>query len=346
MSTMLLLVALALVGFAGGRWLRGQPVARRRRVAWPLAGLPLAGLGLIMLGGLLGSDKLGWLGGLALMFMLPAALPLLAGAALGWLSAGRGDRARHAAADQAGDATRAAAPAPRQPAPQAALPAAPSATSRLPLLLVVLAVGCGFWVLIGLGFRFHGQKAPAPIDAGLWPALGLLLLLLALALRAALRHWRRRRRLAQQAALRSEPPLQGERRRQWLAELAADPRTRVYAERIAAGDVFWTPERVAYDLDPQATACCTHLAPLERALRDAGWPLCLAGPAHVDAAVRTDEAAVRARWALPACVRYEEFVAWDRAVEDLPVARWHCTQCESLLSVRHPQAGDASFSRS
>ena len=339
MSTLLLLAGLVLLGLLGAWGWRALPAAQRRRAAALLASLPAAALGLIVLGGVLGSDELGWLGGLALMFMLPLALPLLAGAALGRLfggQAGRRGAPPAPAAREAVSSPRASASAGHEAARGAA------AASRWPLLLVMLAVACGFWVLIGLGFRFHGQTAPAPIDAGLWPALALLLVLLALGLRAALRHFRRCRRLARQAAQRSEAPLQGERRRQWLAGLAADPRTRGYAERIAAGDVFWTPERVAYDLDARASACCAHLAPLERAMREAGLPLRLVGPDHVEAGVRTDEAAVRARVALPGCVRYEEFVAWDRAVEDLPVARWRCTQCESLLSVRHPRAADAA----
>lgn len=337
---LVLLGALAIGGFVGGRWLRGQAAGIRRRVLWVFCGLPLAAFGLIPLGGLLGSDTLGWLGGLSLMFMIPLALPLLVGATLGWCL-GR----RHPAGSAELPLTsRARSPASRPSAAETvARPAAPAARTppdaRRALLLVMLAVGCCFWVLIALGFRLHGQAAPAPLETGLVPAGVLLVALSVWGLRTL---WFRRGAVADRPAATPHWP-GSERgndadwktqRRRWLEAMAADPRRRVYAERIAAGESFWTPDRVEYDLDPEKSTCCEHLAPLERAMRRAGVWVRLDRAGCADAAVSTDEAAVRARWPLPKAVRYEERTAWERSADDPPVARWFCADCQSILCVR------------
>ena len=218
------------------------------------------------------------------------------------------------------------------------------------LLLVILAVGCGFWVLIAIGFRLHGQAGPAPLDAGLVPAGVLLIALSVWGLRTL---WFRRRAVVERPAATPHRP-GSERgsdadwktqRRRWLEAMAADPRRRVYAERIAAGEPFWTPDRVEYDIDPEKSTCCEHLAPLERAMRRAGVRLRLDGVGRADAVVSTDEAAVRARWPLPRSVCYEERIARERSVDDPPVARWFCADCQSVLCVRsaRTEAGLPAF---
>ena len=121
--------------------------------------------------------------------------------------------------------------------------------------------------------------------------------------------------------------------------MAADPRRRAYAERIKAGDTFWTPDRVEYDLDASATTCCVHLAPLERAMRAAGVRVRLSGAGRADALAVTEEGAVRAMLSLPASVVYEELSAYDRSAEDPPVARWRCDPCNTLIWVVHPRVG-------
>lgn len=123
----------------------------------------------------------------------------------------------------------------------------------------------------------------------------------------------------------------------WIAAIAADPRRRRYFEMIQAGDVFWTPSRIEYDLDPAATTCCVHLAPIEAAMRAAGLRVRLDAAGSARAECRIDAQTLAQRFALPDCVKYEELIAYDRSVEDPPQARVLCTACASRIWVVHPR---------
>jgi hypothetical protein len=61
-----------------------------------------------------------------------------------------------------------------------------------------------------------------------------------------------------------------------------------YAAMIGAGD-YWSDAQIACDLDPGQLATCVHLAPTERADREAGLaPKPASSPLHVDARRRIE----------------------------------------------------------
>lgn len=323
----------------GGRWLLGGAAAV---LAFPVVMFGLANL--------LGSDVLGWVAGLSMMVLLALGLPagagLLVGAALGrWrrgVPAPAPGPVGAAPAPVPGPAGAAPAPA-AGPAPAAAPTPSPRAAPRTTphpqrgLLWVMAGVAAGFWVALAVGFRWHGQVAPAPLDAGLWPAAAVLLFALVRGAKA-LRHLPLRSAHGVYGGRAPRHSNWAQQHQHWLATLRADPLRRVYAERIAAGDSFWTPDRIEYDLDPAATACCTHLAPIEHRMRAEGLVVRLQGGQGVQAHCRLAAAALP----LPPEVVYEEPQAHDRSLEDPPVARLRCTTCPSTLWVRHArEAPDA-----
>lgn len=220
------------------------------------------------------------------------------------------------------------------------------------LLVAMAAVACGFVVLLGAGFRLHHQTPPEPLGWRFYPAL--------VALAAIVVFVVVKRPFAADATPRTLNPvdlrrlrgrMRAEReawevdRRRLIAELAADPARRKYAERIEAGQ-SWNPAQIAYDMDPEATATCRHLRPIEAAMRRAGLNLKLETETRVSADGVVDERALRAQFQPPRSVRYVEAYLGGRAVEDDPVAFLRCETCESIIATTHPRMmrpGEAVF---
>jgi hypothetical protein len=196
-------------------------------------------------------------------------------------------------------------------------------------------VGALFWVLLWLGFRWGGQQPPAELTQGVVPASLVLIAALALGVRWM---WRRRASFANTFAPSgiSIDVFAKAERRKWLASLAADPRRQRYAVMIEGGDSFWTPERIEYDLDPNATTCCEHVAPIELAMRSSGVIIRMSGAGVATAQCRIDADVLSRRYTLPASVAYQELHNYDRSIHDPPEARLHCDVCSSSLWVRHP----------
>ena len=144
------------------------------------------------------------------------------------------------------------------------------------------------------------------------------------------------RALAMSAPVRSGDSRVRAERRKWLASLAADPRRHRYAELIEAGDSFWTSERIEYDLNPNATTCCEHLAQIESKMRAAGVIVRMSGIRYAFAHCRIDADALSTHLKLPAGVGYEELHVYDRSIHDPPEARVHCETCPSSIWVKHP----------
>ena len=109
----------------------------------------------------------------------------------------------------------------------------------------------------------------------------------------------RRWRLSDRAAL--EATLQR------YHELLADPRRAHHAAGVLQG-LRWSDAQLAYFDDPAARITCVHLQPVEAALRLAGRPCWPQGQAELGTDAALQFAALRAHYALPACVRecYEE----------------------------------------
>jgi hypothetical protein len=206
--------------------------------------------------------------------------------------------------------------------------------------LAATFVAAGFWVVLAIGFRLHDQRAPGGLDEGLIPALTALIITTTLGLRAL---WLNRSKATpsiQIPTLTRKPSVEMAERLAWIERMKLDPRRRRYAEMIETGDSFWSPDRVEYDLDAEATTCCAHLAPIESAMRHAGINVRLSMPGTVDAACAIDSARLSREFNLTDSVKYEELVVYDRSLEDPPQARLTCSACNSRIWVVHPSQAD------
>lgn len=289
-----------------------------------LVGVPLALLAVAIL---ISHETLAWIGGLSLMIIGAAAVPLGLGALLGRALAPRRHEPIKDTAPMKSDKPAMAAPVP---------PRAPALSAQHRALLFAAAgVASGFWVAIALGFRLHDQPAPAGLDQGLIPAALVFITTVSLGLRAVWRHrgWRvpvfsARREAREQAEAAAK-------RQAWLAAMAADPRRQRFVAMVEAGDNFWTPERVEYDLDPRATACCEHFAPIESAMRAAGLKVRLGGPSTVSAECVVNPEALAQKFPLPEGIGYQEWYSRDRSGDDPPHALLFCPTHHSRVWVVH-----------
>jgi hypothetical protein len=223
----------------------------------------------------------------------------------------------------------------------------PPALKTRRVLLMAGGVLSSFWVMLGIGFWLDDRyEAPAVVTA-LFP-VALLLLIVALA--AAARYvWTHPHefvpRFSSIGSVSLWPSKAMAERRKWIASMAADPRRRRYAEMIEAGDWFWTPERVEYDLDPHATATCLHLKPVESAMRAAGVEVRMSGVNSVYAKCIVDSESFARQFVLPEGTGYQELQTFDRGGEELS-AVVTCDSCRSYIWVLHPKvaaAGTAIF---
>lgn len=308
MIEMLILMLTPLAIGAALAWrLSGQPQRRGWHLAAGMAALPMIVLALFPIAQVLGSDALGWIAGLSLMLLAVVALPLAAGLAIGWFWARR--RGRPSAPAQAGpapSASRIPAPPPPPFDPLEAAARAERRSARRGELTAVAGVGAGFWVVIGAGFHLHGQPAPPPLDAGFWPAVVVLVLTLALGVRWL---WLRRGAVTMR---RVSPGA--------LGELGSG------SEPGEGGGIRWSGEAV------DAIACCTHLAPVEVAMRRAGIDVRHSGRGSAHAACLVDLSALT----LPAVVVAEHLVLQERSPCDGHASRLRCTSCGSQLWVLNP----------
>ena len=195
-------------------------------------------------------------------------------------------------------------------------------------------MGVGFW----LDDRY---EAPAVVTA-FFP---VALIVLVVALAAGARYvWTHRDefvpRFSPIGSISLWPSKELARRRKWIGSMAADPRLRRYAEMIEAGDYFWTPERVAYDLDPHATATCTHLAPIESTMRAAGIEVRMSSANHVYATCVVDANALAKTFTLTEDAGYREFQTFDRGGEEFS-ALITCDSHRSNIWVQHPRVAAA-----
>jgi hypothetical protein len=304
------LTGVAALGLVAGWWLARQPRSRQWR--WALGALavallPVAGLALSQL---LRSDALGWMAGLSLMVFLPLGAPFALGAALGWAIGWLAGRTRMGKAATPGDARALASkptprpsrlPDDRQEHADSTVSMAslsPRSPDSLGAQLAVVGVGAGFVLMIAAGFRISGGPAPAGLDHALWPAAAVLAAVIA-----------------------------------WFVRVMV-PRWRGHAVRRRAAE-RWTGDGIAADLDPQALACCEHLQPVERALRRAVPGVEQQAERHVYAPCQLDVSALRRKYTLADCVRYEEPVYRDRQGDDEPGSQLRCIACQCTIRAVH-----------
>lgn len=209
------------------------------------------------------------------------------------------------------------------------------------ILLLIAGVAAGFAAVLQAGFWLHGQAAPLEVAQAFPFALMVLLLLAVL---VATGGWRR---LAQ-AGTPSQAS-QGFRQqasrplrdfntieRQRLADLAADPARRQYAERIRRGQL-WSDAQIAYDQDPSRTVTCVHLRGTEQAMRQAGiFVRLLHGPV-ASAECRINLPRFAQKFGEATAALYEERHDIDRSWHDPKSAMFYCPACKANLVVVHPE---------
>jgi hypothetical protein len=333
MTQVVVLIVIFGGGVALGWFLRVCSAHARKRI-YQAAGAVVFGapVALFLIANVVGSDTLAFVAGLSLMAMLSLAPLLGVGLLVGWALARR-LRPKTPAADV-------------EPKPRRLLRDLPASQPRVPidrsLLVVAAGVASGFWVFIAVGFRLDGQRAPMGLDAGLLPAALVLIATLVLGVR---RVWPSVRDGVESMSLRWSARRQLSRKmaqyHAWAATLALDPKRKRYADMIAAGDYFWTPERVEYDLDPRATTCCPHVAPIESAMRAEGLEVQLHTSGFATAACTIDAETLAKRFSLPDGVGYMEIPTYDRSDEPIPMAIVGCRACGSHVGVEHASRASA-----
>jgi hypothetical protein len=224
--------------------------------------------------------------------------------------------------------------------------------NRMNLLVVIAGAGAAMAIALNAAFWAHGDTPPTELRLAAYPAVMILAAVLAyIVVRRPFAGWgrpafsdnpvataRSRRRMRRdREAWRAE-------RRARIGMLSADPALRPYAERMAAGE-SWSDEQIAYDRDPRALATCRHLAPIERALREAGLPMRLHRPPQVRCDCHIDQAALWARFPPGRHLSYVERFLGGRAAEDDPVAYLICDACQASIDVLHPCLGRPSTPR-
>jgi len=331
-----------LLGAALGWYLRRRPLrAPRRAIAWLMAIAIGAPLLLLWAANILNSDALGWMAGLSMMVLLASAPVLGLSGLLGWWLAGRSSGS-HRSGSQGDAETRIPS---REVPPSVAPSSSPRITNtvrvpswwnpQLGLIVVMAGVGAAFWVFIAIGFWWHHQTPPAAVSSGFPIAVVVFVTAIAFGV------WQIRMRRGHLAISlsyprRLKPSAEMAQRQAWVSSLANDPLRRRYWEMIQAGESYWTPARVEYDLNPQATTCCQHLAPIESAMRAVGIRVRLSAVGIADAWCRVEMSALGKRFDLSERVQYLEPQAYDRSMEDPPQAYLQCAICESRLRVAHP----------
>lgn len=200
-------------------------------------------------------------------------------------------------------------------------------------LIAMAGVAAGIIVGLNVGFLLSGSPAPVELAGLLYPAAAVLVVTLAMGIRALARMLTR----SKQPAFTSPQPSRPDRaaQQQRLARLAADPVRRRYVALIERGE-SWTDAQIDYDLDPAMTVTCEHLQPVERAIRLTKIKMRRHAGADVGVACALDPASLAKSFALPRSVRYEEPPPHDRASADSPVALLRCATCRSSIVGWHP----------
>jgi len=233
------------------------------------------------------------------------------------------------------------------PAPgQASFPSRPLSPPRRNLLsdpifgilAAMFLVAAGFVLLLAIGFRLHGEAAPAGIDDAA-PAAALVVLVVGGG--GGITLWRRwRARLRRRSASREMISRSQQLHAKRLAELNADPAKRKYVPLVERGE-SWSDEQITYHEDHTLTATCTHLQPIEQAMRQAGIDLRRITSVTVSAKCRVNQSMTEQHFAVQPPVFYVEAYQGERSAMDFPTAFFICRSCHSSINTLHPDEARA-----
>jgi hypothetical protein len=207
------------------------------------------------------------------------------------------------------------------------------------LVVGMVAVGAAFVLVLTLGFRIQQSQYKLSDDLFGWIA-GLSIAVIAGGVTLAMLRFQPPRVVGgyDQAAHR-------ENSRKRIAQLAANPATAKYARMMERGG-YWTDVQIAYTENPNATATCVHLQPIEHGIRQAGitpylfteaWEPGSAAMPRIQVDCRINEVELQRRFPLAESVRYDEGYQPERHESDNPYARLYCTACQSSIDLVHPR---------
>jgi hypothetical protein len=109
---------------------------------------------------------------------------------------------------------------------------------------------------------------------------------------------------------------------------------------------YWTNVQIAYHENPNATATCIHLQPIEHAIRLTGvepylftnaWEPDAAALPHIRVDCRINESELKRQFILPESVSYQEGYQPERSEHDNPWATLSCGACQSAIDLVHPE---------
>jgi hypothetical protein len=204
------------------------------------------------------------------------------------------------------------------------------------MLVAIAGVASGFVVMLWAGFTLHHDAMPVEIGQAFLPALGVFAASIAYALYHIVPGARRLAwRSGLRRAARTEHAHWREEQRLRLIEMRNDPILSAYATRIEHGE-HWSDAQIAYDLEPEGSATCPHLAPVEQAMRRAGIAVKLQYDHIVDAPCVVDEPALRARFTIELPAWYGIIADQGRSYEDPPLAAFTCKEHGAMIYVIEP----------
>ncbi len=189
------------------------------------------------------------------------------------------------------------------------------------LLLVIAGVGAGFIVAIRFGFWIHDQQAPRELSDGLFAgAVALLVYLLV----AAIVHWWPRKPSARPVSV--------------PAQVAVATAAAVKAPFNAANPApLPRPLPPRAWVDPRTLVSCTHLMPVEQAMRGDGIRMQVSRALFVSANCRISQPQLIEEFGADIAAMYDERHEIDRSYLDPKSAFLHCATCRSTLMVVHPE---------
>ncbi|MET3897293.1 hypothetical protein ABIB57_001230 [Devosia sp. UYZn731] len=211
------------------------------------------------------------------------------------------------------------------------------------VIAAMAIVGPGFIIAIALLYHLNEPRTPPYLDQAAIIALPILLVAMVVLIRSILMadgttapNWAgidffhaRKRRWARESRLLTQAEHQRVKR------LAADPALRKYADLIAHGQ-HWSDAQIAYDRDPTRLLTCTHIQPIERAMRDAGI---LVRPLHgalVNAACCVDGTRLQTQFSIQLPVWFNDDIPGDRPY-DPEGAAIMCREHGSGIWLLHPR---------
>lgn len=211
------------------------------------------------------------------------------------------------------------------------------------VIAAACVVGPGFIVVIDLLFHLIEPRTPPEFDQAAIIALPIMLIAIVVLVRSIMTSdgtrapdwagidffYLRRRRCQRETYLLT----QQEHRR--VKRLAADPALRKYSELIRKGQ-HWSDQQIAYDRDPARLVTCTHIQPIERAMRDAGVPIRPLYGSLASAACCVDGPRLQSRFDVTLPVWFSDDIPGDRPY-DPEGAAIMCREHSSGIWLLHPR---------